>query len=770
MKEFYHNFTDLKQISTCISEASSNKNDIVRQAEDILGHHFQLFGFNVYDYNGKISWDKDPLYRNRWILLRNKPLLLSLKKNKDIKFIWELNRHQHLYYLGKAFLLTKDKRYADEITAEITDWIENVSPGGSVNWMSALEISIRIFSWVWALNLADWQDTVDRTTANRIKQSIFAQTKFVENNLQIREFCNNHLIGEAACLALVGILFPNFATSGSWLKKGLNILDEQIKKQIFDDGVDKEQAIDYHRFVLDFYTFVVILCNKNNISLPKGLLNKLEKMYEALFYSMRPDGFLPIIGDDDSARVAKLSEDSGRNSLSALSTGAVLFNRGDMKWAAKKFHEESLWLLGLEGYNQFNCLKEYTPKYSSFGLKESGQYIMRSGWDKDALYMYFDCGPQGMGQAGHGHADALSFELFTYGKPLIIDSGTYTYNGPKEWRNYFRGTSAHNTVLIDKVDQSEHLKPYDQFGWERKADAYNLAWYSSNCFDFVSGYHNGYLRLSDPVIHQRSILFVKPEYWIITDFLKGKNEHEFSVLYHFSPGNVLLDKNTHCCRTYNRDEANILVAPVNIEGTKSQIFEGNLKPIQGWVSYKYGDKLKASVLEYSQKDKLPIAFTTILYPYSPKNNEASEISIRKIPIAYFNLDKDCLFHANSYCSEIKIGEIRDYYLESYYKNTQKIFADFKTDAEMIYFREENNKMITKLFMLNGSFLTKNDIPIIVLEKTASRFEINIKNSELDINVSDSISLKLFLQDIKSQKVNGVLKEVNKRNEHIFINP
>jgi hypothetical protein len=711
MDEFYHNFTDLEQIGNLILEAGfNNKTDILRQAENILKHNFPLFGCKAYNYDGKIVWDNDPLNGKRWILFRNKPLLLSLKKNKDIKFIWELNRHQHLYYLGKAFILTKDRRYADEIIAEITNWIENVRPGKSVNWLSALEISIRVFSWIWALNFIDWQNSADRKTVNRIEKSIFEQTEFVEKHLQIREFSNNHLIGEVACLTVVGIMFPHFATSGSWLKKGLTILDEQINKQIFEDGVDKEQAMDYHKLVLDFYTFVVILCNKNDILVPKGLLNKLEKMYEALFYSSRPDGSLPMIGDDDNGRVAKLSEDSGRNLLSTLLTGAILFSRGDMKWLVKKFNEESLWLLGLKGYGLFNSLTEYTPKYTSFGLKESGQYIMRSGWDKDALYMYFDCGPQGMGQAGHGHADALSFELFAYGKPLIIDSGTYTYNGPKEWRNYFRGTSGHNTVVIDGLDQAEHLKPYDQFGWEKKADAYNTKWYSTKKYDFVGGYHDGYKRLHQPVRHKRYILFVKPEYWIITDFLMGEGKHNVEILYHFSPGEVFLDKDKKSVKTNYKNESNILVIPSDGGNIKAQIIEGNIKPIQGWVSYNYGDKVKVPTLSYSKVSNIPLIFTTVLYPF--KEMQCPTIDVKKVSIDTPQTE----------CLKIQIGGVKDHYLISASNSVKKSFLDFQTDATMLYLRTDPNNKISKIMFKNGSYLLKNNDSLIKLEKTVLDFE------------------------------------------------
>ena len=55
--------------------------------------------------------------------------------------------------------------------------------------------------------------------------------------------------------------------------------------------------------------------------------------------------------------------------------------------------------------------------------------------------------------SGHGHCDALSFELYYDGIPVIVNSGTHQYQ--TKYRKYFRGTSAHNTLCIDGGEQSE---------------------------------------------------------------------------------------------------------------------------------------------------------------------------------------------------------------------------------------------------------------------------------------------------------------------------
>ena len=80
---------------------------------------------------------------------------------------------------------------------------------------------------------------------------------------------------------------------------------------------------------------------------------------------------------------------------------------------------------------------------------------MRSDWTEDARWLIFDTGPYG---GPHGHEDKLSFELFAYGAPFIVDPGSYTYNRSDPYREYFVGSQGHNTVLVDNKSQVAPLE------------------------------------------------------------------------------------------------------------------------------------------------------------------------------------------------------------------------------------------------------------------------------------------------------------------------
>ena len=681
------------EISDVVSIYNNLDTRTIEEAEEIINGKINLLKSNPFIYKKKIIWNADPITKRKWRLFRGRPFLYAKEQYQDLKHVYELNRQQHLVLLAKAYYFSKDKKFEVKVYEQIYSWIKSNPYRRTVNWLSPLEMGVRIISWLWAYSFLTEDSCFCFKHHENIKKSIHKQTIYISNNLQRREFPNNHLIGEAATLVIVGAMFPHFAEAGNWVDVGLDILETQIERQVFSDGMDKEQALDYHRFVLDFYTHVVILCNRNNIAISANLLKKLESMYEVLLHIVRPDGYGPMIGDDDNGRVVKLNGDSGRYLLSALSTGAVLFERGDFKHAAMDFHEESFWLLGLGGYQKFQDMPSEKPDLNSFYFRKSGLFVMKSRGDIGSHYLSFDCGPQGMGTAGHGHSDGLSFELSVFGAPLMIDPGTFVYNGSKVWRDYFRGTSAHNTVVVDGVNQSEFKEPYDEFGWANKADCQTISTFLSNDFDFINAYHDGYKRFSDPVRHLRSMLFVKDHYWIITDTLDGQGSHCLEWPLHFVEGAKIVDSVKKGVYEIERGDGVGVVASFTCNADhEGVVFEGAHDPPQGWVSYRYGEKLPAPVLNIRVETSLPVIANTVLIPFK---NQKPVVNIK--PLISSNND-----HVSGL--EITINGEKDIYLTANGKKIGKTLG-FETDAEIILARFDKKDILRECFAVNGSYFS-----------------------------------------------------------------
>ncbi len=146
--------------------------------------------------------------------------------------------------------------------------------------------------------------------------------------------------------------------------------------------------------------------------------------------------------------------------------------------------------------------------------------------------MVFDAGPLGyLSLAAHGHADALSFCLAVDGDWWLVDPGTYAYHSEPRWRDYFRGTSAHNALVVDGLSQSEMG---GAFLWTRHAGASIQSSGMDSALQFVEGMHNGYL--SQGVIHRRRIEFSPQEKCVvIQDILEGEGLHHLAIYFHFAP-------------------------------------------------------------------------------------------------------------------------------------------------------------------------------------------------------------------------------------------
>ncbi len=77
--------------------------------------------------------------------------------------------------------------------------------------------------------------------------------------------------------------------------------------------------------------------------------------------------------------------------------------------------------------------------------RETGYVFLRRG----RCWLAFDCGaPAPEFLPAHAHADALSFQLWVDGRPVVVDPGTSTYE-PGAIRARERGSEAHATVAVD---------------------------------------------------------------------------------------------------------------------------------------------------------------------------------------------------------------------------------------------------------------------------------------------------------------------------------
>jgi hypothetical protein len=443
---------------------------ILEEADKIVHHRFYLLSHN-FSFDGDINWHLDPADGKEWDRKRYREGdLFYCGSPRDPKLVWELNRHQHFFTLAKSYFLTGDERYSEEFVSQLHDWVDNNRAGIGINWASPLEIGVRLISWSLSLQLLGGSTKV-QGIKDILMSSVWEQAKFLEISLSLDKVVrSNHLIGEAGGLFIASRVF-NFRESEKWQAKALRVLAREIAAQVHSDGVSKEQSTSYHRFVVDFFLLTYVLSLKHSLVIPQIIRARLEAMVEYLLHIQMPDGRVPFIGDGDDGRGVKLSESVEFWDFRGwLAAGAVLFDRGDLKFGAGDFTEEAFWLLGVEGFRKFESIRTVTPNGNFKQFSSAGHYIIRNGWSRDGDFLLIRGGEFGMGGTGfssHSHSDMFSPVICVAGEQVLIDSGTFVYNGNDLDRDHFRSAYAHNSVVINSHDL---MVPKKRFGWKTACD------------------------------------------------------------------------------------------------------------------------------------------------------------------------------------------------------------------------------------------------------------------------------------------------------------
>jgi uncharacterized heparinase superfamily protein len=223
------------------------------------------------------------------------------------------------------------------------------------------------------------------------------------------------------------------------------------------------------------------------------------------------------------------------------------------------------------------------------------------------VLLVFDAGSLGYPSiAAHGHADALSFCLAVHGAWWLVDPGTYAYHSTPEWRNYFRGTAAHNTLSVDGRDQSETGGP---FLWVRHAPVhFEGCWKTEEGVQMAAGSHQGYKR----IVHQRVIEFRSQDRAIhILDTVSGTGEHELVLHFHFAPEIILQGSGENGYAATRKQGDCALLMKVG-QDWSWQTLQGSTTPIAGWYSPHLDQKIPAAELRGTWTGELPVQTKTII--------------------------------------------------------------------------------------------------------------------------------------------------------------
>ncbi len=494
--------------SVCGKEAESSFEDT--NGQDPLDYGIFLpGGYSYKDY--KRDWHAGFQTKNRWP--KTFSPALSYKQRDEIgdaRTNWELNRHFQFALLACRYYRSGEEAYLTELMSLFADWNRENPFLHGICWTSVMEVAIRDINWIYTLGFLraaakrradeekrsrEQKDAADGTASERADKSaqsahrtagdkdlrsgletlcrqlrigILNMTSYIAQHYSRYSSANNHVIVEAAALGIAGLV----TDCGEWYDTAFALLQGEIGRQNYADGVNKELSLHYQSFFMEAVGLLALTMRRCGLQMPQLWRNTLVCMSRYLSDCQGRYEETVVFGDDDEGKILDLAGICGiRGKQDHYRYVLELMSVALPERYVETLREETLLCLVPENIWEQIEEKPYYQNRRSVCYKEGGVSLLKSG-DGRAL-IGIDHGALGFGSiAAHGHADALSFQMFLEGEAVFADAGTYLYHIDLENRNAFRKTENHNTMTVGGRDQSEML---GAFLWGKRAQTRLLA-------------------------------------------------------------------------------------------------------------------------------------------------------------------------------------------------------------------------------------------------------------------------------------------------------
>lgn len=528
-------------------------NDTKEMADNALQHQFKPHkGYGYFNYGEDINWQLWPV--------------------KDNEIRWQLHRVRWWVPLALAYYSTKKESYAKEWIYQFSDWAGKNPLGLSKDndrfaWRP-LEVSDRVQSLVPTFTIFINSPHFTPAFLMEFLNSYYQQANYLPKNYADQ---GNHRLFEAQRVLFAGASFPELKNAPGWRKSGIDVLNSEIKKQVYADGVQFELSPAYHAATIDIFVKAYHGAKKAGMEkeFPASYIQTLEKMALAFINITFPNYDQPMFGDswirEKDFRLKQFQ-----------SWSAMLPQNSFIQYFASD---------GKEGAK---------PNWLSHALTTGGFYTFRNGWHSTATVLILKASPPG---EFHAQPDNGTFELWVKGRNFMPDAGVYVYSGDAEinrQREEFRQTQWHNTLTLD--DKNMVITKAKLQKWE-----------TTQNLDILTYTNPSYTNMQ----HQRSVLFVDQSYFLIIDNAMGAATGKLDVRFHLKEdAKPVYDKTNHTVNTSYEDGNNLLIQSLN----KDKV---NLLKEESFVSYIYKQKTARPAMAF-EKQKLSgktESFISIVYPY-----------------------------------------------------------------------------------------------------------------------------------------------------------
>ncbi|MEM7100808.1 MAG: alginate lyase family protein [Pseudomonadota bacterium] len=561
------------------------------EIEALQNGRLNFFGCE-YDVGAAPAWHRDPdlgvtapLTYGKTIQYRDETCV------GNIKTLWELGRHQHLIRLAADYAVHGTPQSLQVVKTQIESWIASNPYGYGIHWASSLEVALRGIAWTFIHGLISIRHPqgglldicVER---HAVEVSIYQHCHFIRNHISTHSSANNHLMGEVVGLWCMSSIFSFGEESDVWRDFAQAQIEAEAVNQVHADGVLKEQAVHYQLEVMEYLLVAALFSKRTDRQLNPSVTGAISNMAKFIDALSLEGGHLPQIGDSDEGTVTRFKAGAlERPELELLDCIRAVTNA-----AHRPAYEKSFWYAAIANAIEIQESTEQTSTNTSQIFPDGGYAVLTANRTK----LVFDAGPLGYPSiAAHGHADALAFCLGIRDLWWIVDPGTYAYHGDQTFRNYFKGTTAHNTLCVNDTDQSESGGP---FMWVKHAQSTLIPNPDPQSIS-IGGTHTGYEKFG--VTHGRSITLSDDGNRIeVADNFGGigfRDSRRVKNHIHFAPQLRLELSGNECLASL---PGTTLQLRLSLDPAfEWRLFKASEDPILGWYSPGLGRKEPAWTLQ-----------------------------------------------------------------------------------------------------------------------------------------------------------------------------
>lgn len=435
-------------------------NNTIKYADMILENYFFLrSNLDIVDFSQGLDWDyKHNVGANTYQLY--------------------LHSLEPVSTLLNAFILTKKEVYLSKALEILLSW-NNYQKNGNKNEMiwtdhaAASRTVILSNLLVLLLTEKNLEFKFDLKLLNTI---LLENINFLYSDHAYKR--NNHGIMMDRALLQASTIFK-FPNSDIYFEKALYRVKDNFYNSFSHKSVHLENSPEYHLLVQRLFQSIEDFLQEYGLTLGNDINQSLLRSNEYLRYILKPNQYLPLIGD------------------------------------TKKIH-----------------MKNINKNYDSFFDEAAGISVLQSKNKDVPQHSTWISFVSGYSSLVHKDYDDLSFCLFADGQDIFVDAGQHSYSRSKE-RLYVKSAKAHNTITVNRENYTlfEPYKAKDKI----KLEAFN----SNPIYDYVKGINLGYKDIEI----ERSILFIKEGFIFLLDKISSNIKHSVSQHFNLAPNINIVESN-----------------------------------------------------------------------------------------------------------------------------------------------------------------------------------------------------------------------------------